>query len=397
MQKFWWLLWLQAKRTLEAPSQVHRRLLQRSADGPHGGWGGRRQDRHFVYSRFRSAPPHRMPNCGSFPPSLRGHSLSSDETLVCSSHSLESCCAVASEHMLLIMQCTGDIVLTVGFRHRHIRSVRDEESAVYRSCTFLGNFAALALGTHSGEVRIHDTLSGDLIDTLDAHDTPAYQLRVSVSPPPSVPPLGHMTQKTRVLCVVPAEMRRDLRRDCAADPLLIRCALQPVPAHPVVCKVSDKPCHLLLHQLKQASCLLSCSACVSGVWSGVLCGLPAALCLQLVVNSVHRWILAYLNHVCSVRQAYEGRGRSLLLSSSRMDARLWDIGACSDRAGASWTPAEYVTDPLHTLEGMRNAVFRPDGRMVREPRLCCPHPCFPHCCKRTVSASCWGPSSSPCR
>ena len=61
---------------------------------------------------------------------------------------------------------------------RHVRSVRDEESAVYRSCAFLGNFAALALGSHSGEVRIHDTLSGDLIDTLDAHDSPAYQLRV---------------------------------------------------------------------------------------------------------------------------------------------------------------------------------------------------------------------------
>lgn len=61
---------------------------------------------------------------------------------------------------------------------RHVRSVRDEDSAVYRSCTFLGDFAALALGTHSGEVRLHDTLSGDLIDTFDAHDTPVYQLRV---------------------------------------------------------------------------------------------------------------------------------------------------------------------------------------------------------------------------
>ena len=59
-----------------------------------------------------------------------------------------------------------------------MRSVRDEDSAVYRSCAFLGDFAALALGSHSGEIRIHDTLSGDLIDTLDAHDTPAYQLRV---------------------------------------------------------------------------------------------------------------------------------------------------------------------------------------------------------------------------
>jgi hypothetical protein len=67
---------------------------------------------------------------------------------------------------------------------RHVRSVRDEDAAVYRSCTFLGNFAALALGTHSGEIRLHDTLSGDLIDTIDAHDTPAYQLRVQLHQPP---------------------------------------------------------------------------------------------------------------------------------------------------------------------------------------------------------------------
>jgi hypothetical protein len=45
---------VQAKRTLEAPTQVHRRLLRRSVNAD-GGWGGRRQDRHFVYSRFRSA------------------------------------------------------------------------------------------------------------------------------------------------------------------------------------------------------------------------------------------------------------------------------------------------------------------------------------------------------
>ena len=71
-----------------------------------------------------------------------------------------------------------------------------------------------------------------------------------------------------------------------------------------------------------------------------------------------------------VGQVFEGRGRSLLLSSSRNEARLWDVGACSDRAGGAWTPAEYVTEPLHTCAGMRNAIFRPDGRMVR----CAPPP-----------------------
>ena len=56
--------------------------------------------------------------------------------------------------------------------------MRDEDAATYRSCAFVGNFAALALGTHSGEVRLHDTLSGDVIDTWDAHEAPVYQLRV---------------------------------------------------------------------------------------------------------------------------------------------------------------------------------------------------------------------------
>ena len=61
---------------------------------------------------------------------------------------------------------------------RQVRCVRDEDSATYRSCAFAGNFAAMALGTHSGEIRLHDTLSGDAIDTIEAHESPVYQLRV---------------------------------------------------------------------------------------------------------------------------------------------------------------------------------------------------------------------------
>ena len=64
---------------------------------------------------------------------------------------------------------------------RQVRCVRDEDSATYRSCAFVGNCAALALGTQSGEVRLHDTLSGDLIDSWDAHEAPVYQLRVGAS------------------------------------------------------------------------------------------------------------------------------------------------------------------------------------------------------------------------
>ena len=68
--------------------------------------------------------------------------------------------------------------LTLQVPHRQVRCVRDEDSATYRSCAFAGNFAALALGTHSGELRLHDTFSGDLIDSIDAHVSPVYQLRV---------------------------------------------------------------------------------------------------------------------------------------------------------------------------------------------------------------------------
>ena len=68
--------------------------------------------------------------------------------------------------------------LTAVLHHRQVRCVRDEDSATYRSCAFARNFAAMALGTHSGEVRLHDTLSGDLIDTIDAHESPVYQLQV---------------------------------------------------------------------------------------------------------------------------------------------------------------------------------------------------------------------------
>ena len=93
-------------------------------------------------------------------------------------------CALQMYHSLVLRRRVYNqaVLRLLWLGCRHVRSVRDEDSAVYRSCAFLGNFAALALGSHSGEVRIHDTLSGDLIDTLDAHDTPAYQLRVR--PPP---------------------------------------------------------------------------------------------------------------------------------------------------------------------------------------------------------------------
>ena len=48
--------YVQAQRSMEASSQVHRRLMQRSTVAPHGGWGGRRQDRRFLYSRYRHSP-----------------------------------------------------------------------------------------------------------------------------------------------------------------------------------------------------------------------------------------------------------------------------------------------------------------------------------------------------
>ena len=65
---------------------------------------------------------------------------------------------------------------------------------------------------------------------------------------------------------------------------------------------------------------------------------------------------------------HEGGARSLLLSSSRSEAKLWDAGACRDAAEALWGPPEAVGDPLRTFERVRNAVFRADGRVVRTPR-----------------------------
>ena len=63
-------------------------------------------------------------------------------------------------------------------------------------------------------------------------------------------------------------------------------------------------------------------------------------------------------------QVYEGRGRSMLLSSCRGEAKLWDVGACRDRAEALWAPNEAAGDPLRTFEGVRTAIFRPDGLLV---------------------------------
>ncbi len=90
-------------------------------------------------------------------------------------------------HELYVHTCSTDLpiyklclslLLIVNLCGRQVRCVRDEDSATYRSCAFAGNFAALALGTHSGEIRLHDTLSGDAIDTIEAHESPVYQLRV---------------------------------------------------------------------------------------------------------------------------------------------------------------------------------------------------------------------------
>ncbi len=46
---------VQAQRSAEAPLNACARLLRRQAQGPHGGFGGRRLQRHHTYSRFRSA------------------------------------------------------------------------------------------------------------------------------------------------------------------------------------------------------------------------------------------------------------------------------------------------------------------------------------------------------
>lgn len=69
-----------------------------------------------------------------------------------------------------------------------------------------------------------------------------------------------------------------------------------------------------------------------------------------------------------MRQAFNKSSRQLLLTSSRTEAKLWDGGANHDAAGASWSTADAIVDPLHTFDGIRNAIFRPDGAMVSHSR-----------------------------
>jgi hypothetical protein len=60
----------------------------------------------------------------------------------------------------------------------------------------------------------------------------------------------------------------------------------------------------------------------------------------------------------------------MLLSSGRSEARLWDVGACRDRADVLWAPSEPMGESLQVFEGVRNAIFRQDGLLVLlEPLL----------------------------
>ena len=65
----------------------------------------------------------------------------------------------------------------------------------------------------------------------------------------------------------------------------------------------------------------------------------------------------------------------MLLSSCRGEAKLWDVGACRDRGEALWAPNESTGDALRAFEGVRTAIFRPDGLLVS---CCCMHTCVQH-------------------
>ncbi|KAK9811850.1 hypothetical protein WJX72_011159 [[Myrmecia] bisecta] len=103
----------QAKRTLEAPVNVTARTLRRQASGQHGGFGGRRQQRHFLYSRFR-----------------------------------------------------------------HLRSVRDADASVFKSCTFLHKSSVLVVGTHAGELKFTDPRTAEVVEVYEAHSAPVNMLKV---------------------------------------------------------------------------------------------------------------------------------------------------------------------------------------------------------------------------
>ena len=69
-------------------------------------------------------------------------------------------------------------------------------------------------------------------------------------------------------------------------------------------------------------------------------------------------------------QVYEGSGRSMLLSSCRGEAKLWDVGACRDHGEALWAPNANTGDAMGTFGGVRTAIFRPEGLLVS---CCCMH------------------------
>ena len=224
--------------------------------------------------------------------------------------------------------------------------MRDEDSATYRSCAFVGNFAAMALGTHSGEVRLHDTLSGDLIDTIDAHESPVYQLRVSAtscSLQTSSLQLSCTCFHSKISAVVLNDA--DMLPSCVGhDSCSPEAALQKLrfvrrTTFPAACEISSHHCWMCRSMLLQESL----------TWH-------ASLPFQ-------SWQSLRKRHV----QVYEGSGRSMLLTSCRAEAKLWDVGACRGRAEALWAPNETISDSLHMFEGVRNAIFRQDGLLVTFP------------------------------
>ena len=107
----------QAQHMLAASKSTTRRWLEGQV-APFSGIGGKRQHRHFVYSRFR----HRL--------SIRD---------------------------------------------------REDSTAVLKSCSFMAGGEKLLVGTLGGEIRLYQDYTSDIVQEYEAHSQPINKIQVSNS------------------------------------------------------------------------------------------------------------------------------------------------------------------------------------------------------------------------
>lgn len=65
---------------------------------------------------------------------------------------------------------------------RQMRSLRDADAALLRSCAFVNGSSSLAVGCHAGSMQILDVVSGEVLSASESpHNCPVNQVRVSIT------------------------------------------------------------------------------------------------------------------------------------------------------------------------------------------------------------------------